>query len=85
VPAIDGATFIDENLQVVGFSAMLPTVPASHIEDHERGARHNAALRFSAGKSDVFILVLSEDGPMSIVYEGEYTNVEDLGVAESDP
>jgi len=72
MPTIDGATFIDENLKVIGFSAILPAPAGKVKEDPAHGARHNSALRFSKGKEDIFIVVLSEDGPLRLVYDGKF-------------
>lgn len=78
IPTVDGATFINENLEVIGFSAILPAVTGGIKEDSEHGARHNSALRFTNGKFDIFAIVLSEDGPLSLIFNGKYTNIEEL-------
>ena len=78
IPTVDGATFINENLEVIGFSAILPAVTGGIKEDSEHGARHNSALRFTNGKLDIFAIVLSEDGPLSLIFNGKYTNIEEL-------
>ena len=71
IPTVDGATFINENLEVIGFSAILPAVTGGIKEDSEHGARHNSALRFTNGKFDIFAIVLSEDGPLSLEIVGK--------------
>jgi len=74
IPALDGATFFDKQMNLVAFSAILPSVTLNKNEDKQHGARHNSALRFSNDKKDIFIIVLSEDGPLSTIYNGEYLN-----------
>jgi DNA integrity scanning protein DisA with diadenylate cyclase activity len=68
---IDGAILIDTDLKVLAFGAILPFLEKGYM-DVKHGARHNAALSFTKGKSDIFAVVLSQDGPISVVYDGKY-------------
>ncbi|MEN8212173.1 MAG: DNA integrity scanning protein DisA nucleotide-binding domain protein [Thermodesulfobacteriota bacterium] len=66
---IDGAVHITSDLYIQGFGCLLDG-KAINWENMARGARYNSALRFSAEHSNVIVVVVSSDRPVSIVYNG---------------
>lgn len=66
---IDGAVHITSDLCIHGFGCLLDGKAISW-ENMARGARYNSALRFSADNSQVIIVVVSADRPVSIIYNG---------------
>ncbi|MBI3090833.1 MAG: DNA integrity scanning protein DisA nucleotide-binding domain protein [Candidatus Tectomicrobia bacterium] len=76
---IDGALHIDFRNQIRAFSCLLDGL-ATPNEDRSRGARYNSALRFSKSHAGTIVVVISEDGPISI-----FSNGEDLTASPSWP
>lgn len=70
--AVDGALCFDLNGNLRAFGCILHSdrLRRSH-EDPSRGARFNSAARFAEHNPDVFIIVVSEDGPMNVFGRGE--------------
>jgi hypothetical protein len=66
---IDGAVHITSDLYIHGFACLLDG-KAINWENMARGARYNSAMRFSAEHSNVIVVVVSSDRPVSIVYNG---------------
>jgi hypothetical protein len=66
---IDGAVHITSDLHIHGFGCLLDG-KAINWENMARGARYNSALRFSAEHSNVIVVVVSSDRPVSIIYGG---------------
>ncbi|MFH2091233.1 MAG: diadenylate cyclase [Pseudomonadota bacterium] len=66
---IDGAVHITADLKIRGFGCLLDG-KSINWENMARGARYNSALRFSADHSQVIVVVVSSDRPVSIVYNG---------------
>jgi len=67
---VDGALHIDMMfMKLHAFAALLDgrTVPG---ENRARGARFNSALRFTAEHSEVIVVVVSSDRPISIIQHG---------------
>lgn len=66
---MDGALHIRGDLQLHGFACILDghAVPG---ENRSRGARFNSALRFTAEHSNVVVVVVSADRPVSVIQEG---------------
>jgi hypothetical protein len=66
---LDGALHLRPDLTLRGFACLLDgrSVPG---EDRARGARYNSALRFTAGREDVCVVVVSSDRPVSIIRSG---------------
>ncbi|MBU0909317.1 MAG: DNA integrity scanning protein DisA nucleotide-binding domain protein, partial [Proteobacteria bacterium] len=66
---VDGALHIGTDMHLHSFACLLDgrTVPG---EDRSRGARYNSALRFSSEHSDIIVVVVSSDRPVSIIKEG---------------
>lgn len=66
---VDGALHIGRDLHLHGFACLLDgrAVPG---EDRARGARFNSALRFTAERQNIIVVVVSADRPVSIIQEG---------------
>jgi hypothetical protein len=66
---VDGALHIGADLQLHRFACLLDgcTIPG---EDRSRGARFNSALRFTANRPDLIVVVVSADRPVSIIQSG---------------
>jgi DNA integrity scanning protein DisA with diadenylate cyclase activity len=66
--SIDGALHINRAGQLVSFSVLLDG-SWSNDEDRSRGSRYNSAVRFiqKEGNGRVIIIVVSEDGPVTVV------------------
>ena len=69
VVKVDGALHIGRDLHLFGFACLLDG-HAIAGEDRARGARFNSALRFTALHSNLFVIVVSADRPVSIIQEG---------------
>lgn len=70
---VDGALHIGADLKLHGFACLLDgrTIPG---ENRARGARFNSALRFSAFRRNLIIIVVSSDRPVSVIQEGVELN-----------
>ena len=66
---VDGALHIGRDLKLYAFACLLDgaAIPG---EDRARGARFNSALRFTAGRTRLMVVVVSSDRPVSIIQEG---------------
>ncbi len=66
---VDGALHIGADLHLHRFACLLDgrTIPG---EDHSRGARFNSALRFTAERPNLIVVVVSADRPVSIIQSG---------------
>lgn len=66
---VDGALHIGRDLCLHGFACLLDgrAIPG---EDRARGARFNSALRFTAERENIIVVVVSSDRPVSIIQEG---------------
>jgi hypothetical protein len=66
---VDGALHISQECQLLGFACLLDgrTVPG---EDRARGARYNSAVRFTRAHKGIFVVVVSEDHPVSVIQDG---------------
>jgi hypothetical protein len=66
---VDGAVHIGADLKLHGFACLLDgqSIPG---EDRSRGARFNSALRFTAERPDLVVIVVSADRPVSIIQSG---------------
>jgi len=65
----DGSVLIDRNLNVVAFGAVLRASDQIANEKIEGGARHKSMASFTAGKPDLMGIVISSDGPISIIVD----------------
>ncbi len=72
---LDGALHIGADLKLHGFACLLDglAVPG---EDRARGARFNSALRFTAANTNLIIVVVSVDRPISVIKEGVELNAQ---------
>ena len=59
--SVDGAIHIDRDCKLLAFACLLDGKKLEK-ENLDRGARYNSALRFTHGKKDVIVVVVSEDG-----------------------
>lgn len=66
---LDGALHLRPDLTLHGFACLLDGL-SSPGEDRARGARYNSALRFTAGREDLTVVVVSSDRPVSIIRSG---------------
>lgn len=70
---VDGALHVGADLRLHGFACLLDG-KAIVGEDRSRGARYNSALRFTAEKPNLIVVVVSSDRPVSIIHEGVNIN-----------
>ena len=66
---LDGAVHIGKDVKVYGFACLLDGKAVSG-ENRGRGARFNSALRFTAEHSNIIVIVVSSDKPVSIIQRG---------------
>jgi hypothetical protein len=66
---LDGAIHICADLHLHGFACLLDGAAIAG-EDRSRGARYNSALRFTAAKNNIIVVVVSSDRPVSVIQEG---------------
>ncbi|MDJ0665868.1 MAG: DNA integrity scanning protein DisA nucleotide-binding domain protein [Desulfobacterales bacterium] len=66
---VDGALHIGTDLNLHRFACLLDgrTIPG---EDRSRGARFNSALRFTAERQNLIVVVVSADRPVSVIQSG---------------
>lgn len=67
---VDGALVVTTDGQLHGFGCLLDGV-ATQREDPARGARFNTALRHSAAHPQDVVVVVSSDGPLTVVSGGQ--------------
>lgn len=72
---VDGALHIGVDRQLHGFACLLDG-RAVASEDRSRGARFNSALRFTAINSNLIVIVVSADKPVSVIQEGVELNAQ---------
>jgi hypothetical protein len=70
---VDGALHISTDLKLNGFASIMDG-KAIAAEDRARGARYNSALRFTAANSNLLVVVVSSDRPVSIIRDGMELN-----------
>lgn len=66
---VDGALHFDASGRLLAFGCLLDGLTCDK-EDPTRGARHNSAIRFTHAHRDCVVVVVSEDGPMSVFSRG---------------
>jgi hypothetical protein len=66
---VDGALHIGADLHLHGFACLLDGM-AIPGENRARGARFNSALRFSAARPGIIVVVVSSDRPVSVIQDG---------------
>jgi hypothetical protein len=66
---VDGALHIGADMHLHGFACLLDgrSFPG---EDPARGARYNSALRFTAENTNIIVVVVSSDRPVSVIHQG---------------
>jgi hypothetical protein len=66
---LDGALHIRGDSKLWGFACLLDgrAIPG---ENRARGARYNSALRFSAERPNLIVVVVSSDRPVSVIQDG---------------
>jgi hypothetical protein len=67
--SIDGAVHLAADARIHGFGCLLDGNTVTW-ENMARGARYNSALRFSAANTQIIVVVVSSDRPVSIIYNG---------------
>ena len=72
---VDGALHIGRDLCLHGFACLLDG-RAIAGEDRARGARFNSALRFTAERQNIVVVVVSADRPVSVIQEGVELNAQ---------
>jgi len=72
---VDGALHIGKDLHLHGFACLLDghAIPG---EDRARGARFNSALRFTAERKNILVVVVSSDRPVSVIQDGLELNAQ---------
>lgn len=73
---LDGAAVFDErgDLRHLGVR-LIPTPDAEGVVAAYRGTRHTSALRYSYDDPGALLIVVSEDGPVSVIMGGELLGV----------
>jgi len=66
---VDGALHLDGAAYLRGFACLLDGRSVAG-EDRARGARFNSALRFTAERSNLIVVVVSSDRPVSVIQGG---------------
>ena len=70
---VDGALHIGMDMHLHGFACLLDGQSISG-EDRARGARFNSALRFTAQHTNIIVVVVSSDRPVSVIQDGVELN-----------
>jgi hypothetical protein len=70
---IDGALHLGADCKLHGFACLMDG-KSVEAEDRARGARYNSALRFTADKKKLIVVVVSSDKPVSIILDGMELN-----------
>lgn len=81
--SVDGAILLDYESNVHGYGYILDGDADPGSERLSRGARFNSALRFSRRFPEGFVLVISEDGPLTLFRNGTLLYADPL--SEVDP
>ena len=66
---VDGAIHVGADLHMHGFACLMDGL-AVPSEDRSRGARYNSALRFTAERENIIVVVVSSDKPVSVIQGG---------------
>ena len=70
---IDCAVHLRADCKLHGFACLMDG-KSIQAEDRARGARYNSALRFTADKENLIVVVVSSDKPVSIIQDGMELN-----------
>lgn len=68
---VDGAIHINTSGEMLGFGVLLDGLSVPKMEIPDKGARHNSAIRFTVQNQNSIIVVVSEDGPITIFSNGK--------------
>ena len=71
---VDGALHIDHCGNLIAFGCLLDGIAVPSKEDRERGSRYNSAVRYTDSHADKIVVIVSEDGPVSIFQHGVPVN-----------
>lgn len=66
---VDGALHIGRDGKLQAFACLMDGLAIAG-ENRARGARFNSALRFTADKNDLIVIVVSADRPVSVIQRG---------------
>ncbi|MBL8678569.1 MAG: DNA integrity scanning protein DisA nucleotide-binding domain protein [Myxococcales bacterium] len=82
---MDGATILDNELNVVAVGVQL--VPSDEavrnvVADPRHGTRHSSAARYSYDNPALIVVVVSQDGPISVFRSGKAFNPTDRFVSD---
>ena len=82
---VDGASLFDADgtLRAIGVR-LVPSVDAEMTIDAFRGTRHTSARRYSADDPDATVIVVSEDGPVTVMRAGHLLGASAQPVVTSD-
>ncbi len=72
---VDGALHMSKDMKLHGFACLLDG-HAIRGEDRARGARFNSALRFTAERDNLLVVVVSSDRPVSVIRDGLELNAQ---------
>ena len=82
---VDGAAFFtaDGSLTRLG-SRLLPTVEARAAVPAYRGTRHTSGRRYSYDDPHATVVVVSEDGPVTVMRAGKILGASSTGAIDQD-
>jgi DNA integrity scanning protein DisA with diadenylate cyclase activity len=76
----DGAALFDRDTALIGLGIRLaPSSEAEQTVGPLRGMRHTSARRYSHDDPDAIVVVVSESGPVTIMYRGDAFTTIDRG------
>ena len=81
---VDGATMFDADgtLRAIGVR-LIPSTAAEMTVDAFRGTRHTSARRYSADDPGATVIVVSEDGPVTVMRAGHLIGASTLAVPDA--
>ena len=68
--SLDGAVMMDTRKEILCIGQKLDAPPSQKYKEAGRGTRHHSAADYSAAV-DAVVFVVSEDGPISLFFEGD--------------
>ncbi len=75
VAQTDGAAVFAPGCHLAALGVRLVPSPASHHIDLIGGTRHTSALRYSFDDPDALVIVVSDDGPVTVMRRGEAVGI----------
>ena len=83
---LDGAAVFDERGRLCHLGVrFIPSNEADSVVEPYRGTRHTSAIRYSFDDPEAVVVVISEDGPISVVHGGELIGVSTRLLGPLDP